>query len=161
MEIKKAPSVSGSTGSFAKKMMITNTQFSTPATLVKRNRITILGLYTEEKLARKMTKSHHILQRPPGLTIDAEAYNQHLADKDDWTIIFEIDDGRRFWVTVPEFNLHKRWISRGQGDQYVIQFKYLHRDDDTSAAILSSGTGNPAQPDKPKYLQLSLFGGVA
>ncbi len=142
-------------------MKLSNSYFATNAILVKRNNHKILGLYPEEKLARKMTQAKHVLQRPPGLTIDAETYNQHLADKDDWRIIFEIDDGRGYWITVPEFNQRKRWINRGQGPQYVIEFKYLHHDGDTGPFTPFGGTSSAMPPVKPKSPQLSLFGGVA
>ena len=138
--------------------MPVNCNFTTNPTFVKRDNRKILGLYPEEKLARKMTQAKHVLHRPPGLTIDAETYNLHLADKDDWRIIFEIDDGRRYWITVPEFNLHKQWISRGQGPQWVIQFKHLHRDDDSGPFTSSCSGGTPFMADKPKAPQLSLWG---
>jgi hypothetical protein len=150
--------VAGSTGSFVETMILTENYFITKPTFIKRNNRKILGLYPVEKLARKMTKSKHILQRPPGLTIDAETYDLHLSDKADWTIIFEIDDGSHYWITVPEFNLHKQWINRGQGSQYVIQFKYLHRDDVGKDAIIS-GIPESMKAIQPQNLQLSMFGG--
>jgi len=140
--------------------MLCNAYFTTPVTFVKMGGRKILGLYPEEKLARKMTQAKHVLKRPPGLTIDAKAYDQHLADKDDWKIIFEIDDGRRYWITVPEFNEHKKWISRGRGDQYVSQFKYLHRDGDDGIETSSYRPPAPVKPSNLESLQLSLFGGA-
>ena len=146
------------TGSFDKEMYLTKDNFNTKATLIKRNGRKILGLYPIEKLARKMTQAKHVLQRPPGLTIDAATYDQHLAVKDDWTIVFEIDDGRLYWISVPEFNQHKLWISRGRGPQWVIQFKYLHRDGEDGTFTHSSCIRNSMTPDKPKAPQLSLWG---
>jgi hypothetical protein len=140
-------------------MIITNTNFSTKPKFVRRQGRKILGFYPEEKLARKMTQANHILQRPPGLTIDAGAYDLHIASNLDWKVIFEIDDGRSYWITVPEFNQHKLWIDRGQGPQYVIQFKHLHRDGDSGSSIDYGSTNPPIKPDKPRSSQLSLFGG--
>ena len=138
-------------------MLLTKDNFTTKPTFVKRNNRKILGLYHDEKLARKITQAKHILQRPPGLTIDAETYDLNLANKDGWTVIFEIDDGRRYWITVPEFDLHKQWINRGQGPQWVIEFKYLHRDDNSGPFTPSGNISKTIMPDKPKSPQLSLF----
>jgi len=142
--------------------MPVDVDFTTKPTIIKRNNRKILGLYPEEKLARKMTKANHVLRVPrPGLSIDAETYNLHLADKDDWRIIFEIDDGRRFWTNVPEFIQRKHYIDRGQGKQVVIDLVDLHRDDDSGPFTPSGSTCNPMPPEKPKAPQLSLFGGDA
>ncbi|MGA2367896.1 MAG: hypothetical protein ABSF74_04930 [Dehalococcoidia bacterium] len=132
--------------------------FNTKPQFIKRNRHTILGIYPKEKLARKMTKSHQVLRRPPGLTIDAEAYDANVVGKVDWTIIFDISDGRRFWIAVPEFDRYKRFIDRGQGPQLLIEFKYLHRDNELNDANIT----NPVNlPDKPETPQLAFnFGGL-
>jgi hypothetical protein len=142
-------------------MQLLNSYFSTKPEFVRRQGRKILGLYPKEKLARKMTLSNHVLRRPPGLTIDAGAYNLHIANNLDWKVIFEIDDGRSYWITVPEFNQHKQWIDRGQGPQYVIQFKYLHRDGDNGSSIDYSSACPTINMEKPRSSQLSLFGGKA
>jgi hypothetical protein len=143
-------------------MLLTDTYFNTNPILIKRQGRKILGLYPAEKLARKMTKASHVLRVPrPGLSIDAETYNLHLADKDDWHIIFEIDDGRRFWITVPEFNQRKHYIDRGQGKQVVIDLIDLHRDDDDGSSCVSLKDATPAPVKSSKSQQLSLFGGEA
>jgi len=132
--------------------------FNTKPQFVKRNNVTILGLYTEEKLARKMTKSYQVLRRPPGLTIDACAYDANVAGKDDWTIVFDISDSRRFWIPVTDFERYRKPIDRGQGQQYVIEFKYLHRDNELNDANITNPI-NP--PDRPKTPQLAFnFGGL-
>jgi hypothetical protein len=126
---------------------------------VKRNRHTILGLYPEEKLARKMTKSYQVLRRPPGLTVDADAYDTNVAGKADWTVVFEISDGCRYWIPVPEFERNKKFIDRGQGLQYCIEFKYLHRDGQLDNAFNDNLLNRPAKPQSP---QLAFnFGGIA
>ena len=133
--------------------------FNTNPQFVKRNGVTILGLYANEKLARKMIKDYQVLRRPPGLTIDAEAYDANVAGKTDWSIVFDISDGRRYFITVPEFDRHKRFIDRGQGLQWLIEFKYLHRDGDDGPFTSFGSTCIAAKPDKPKAPQLTLFGG--
>ena len=134
--------------------------FNTKSQLIKRKGHTILGLYHAEKLARKMTQAKHVLRLPrAGLTIDAETYERELANKIDWRIIFEIDDGRRFSITVPEFNQRKHYIDRGQGKQVVIDLVDLHRDDDNGPFTSSGCINNLMPPSKPKAPQLSLFGG--
>ena len=156
---KKDPFCVRQTGSFIRKMSFTNTQFNTKPTLIKRSGRKILGLYPAEKLARKMTQANHVLHRPAGLTIDAGAYNLYIASNLDWKVVFEINDGRSYWISVPEFNQHKLWIDRGQGPQYVIQFKYLHLDGDSGASIDYGSACPPIKLDKPRSSQLSLFGG--
>ena len=146
-------------GLLNKKMQLIKDNFTTKPTFVKRDNRKILGLYPKEKLARKMTQANHVLQRPHGLTTDAGAYDLYIANNLDWKVIFEIDDGRSYWITVPEFNQHKLWIDRGQGPQYVIQFKYLHRDGDSVSSIDYSSACPPIKLDKPRSSQLSLFGG--
>jgi len=140
-------------------MQLTKSYFNTKPEFVRRQGRKILGLYLEEKLARKMTQTNHVLKRPPGLTIDAGAYDLHIASNLDWKVIFDIDDGRRYWITVPKFNQHKLWIDRGQGPQYVIQFKHLHREGDSGSSIDYGSANPPIKLDKPRSSQLSLFGG--
>lgn len=134
--------------------------FITKPTLVKRNGVTILGLYPDEKLARKMTKANHVLRVPrAGLTIDAETYEKELSNKYDWSVIFEIDDGRHFCITVPEFNQRKHYIDRGQGKQVVVDLVDLHHDVDCRPLTTASNYNNFSQPAKPPSPQLCLFGG--
>jgi hypothetical protein len=133
--------------------METEFKFTTKPEFVKRNGVTILGLYPDEGLVRKMIKSHHVLRRPPGLTIDASAYASHVEGKTDWTIVFDISDGRRFWITVPEFDRHRKWINRGQGEQHCIEFKYLHRGGDLG---LPFNDNLPNQSAKRKGSQLQF-----
>jgi hypothetical protein len=135
--------------------MFAEFHFNTKPQFVKRKGVTILGLYSTEKLARKMTKSNQVLRRPPGLTIDAEAYGTNVAGKADWYMVFDISDGRRYWITVPEFDLNKKLIDRGQGQQWVIEFRYLHRDDEDIDDL-----DIPVIGGKSKSPQLSFsFGG--
>jgi len=133
--------------------------FNTTPQLFKRNRHTILGVYPEEKLVRKMTKDSQVLRRPPGLTIDAEAYDANAAGKVDWSIVFDVADGRRYWITVLEFDRHKKFIDRGQGPQWLIEFKYLRRDGDSDHPFNDDVYDPTVEPKTP---QLAFnFGGIA
>ena len=138
--------------------MPVDVDFNTKPEFVRRQGRKILGPYPEEKLARKMVQAGHVIRIPePSYTIDAETYDHELASRLDWNIIFDIDDGRRYWIAVPEFNQRKVFLDRGRGPQWRIAIKYLHRDDD-SGPFTYSGTSNLMPPAKPKAPQLSLWG---
>ena len=139
-------------------------KFTTKPQLIKRNGRKILGIYPQEKLARKITQVKHVVRVPqPSLTIDAVTYDRELANKLDWCIIFEIDDGRQYWITIPEFNQYKKFLDRGQGAQWRIEINRLHCDgDDAGRFTNTSYTNTPVKsPEKPKTPQLGFnLGGI-
>jgi len=143
--------------------MWVSTYFTTSPQLIKRNRVTILGLYPEEKLVRKMVKAGHVVRIPePSFTIDAETYDREVSVNLEWRIIFCVDDGRRYLISVPDFNQYKSYMNRGRGDQWRIPLKRLTRIDGWANSG-SGGATDPAtsttKPSKSSVLQLSMFGG--
>jgi len=137
--------------------------FTTKPILIKRNNRKILGLYPEEKLVRKMVKAGHVVRIPePSFTIDAETYDREVSANLDWCIVFNVDDGRRYIISVPHFNQHKVFMNRGRGDQWRIPLKRLTRIDGWTNGG-SGGATDPApltpKPSKSSVQQISLFGG--
>jgi len=108
-------------------------------------------------------KAGHVVRIPePSFTIDAETYDREVSSNLDWCIVFDVDDGRRYIISVPHFNQHKVFMNRGRGDQWRIPLKRLTRID----GWVNSGSGgaidpvpSTPNPSKSSVLQISMFGG--
>jgi len=79
-----------------------------------------IGRIEGNRFRKQIAGSRHMLQRPPAIAIDAEAYEQQIRPKVEFLEVVDTETGTVYQVSVGRFDQLKKPIDRGWGRQYYL-----------------------------------------